>query len=299
MASPARSEKLEDEVLDRLTEKEFWNSVYLDESANHRIALPKAENTAGLKGYLKTYLGEYWRDYADYLEWNVLYKKYLPSEKGLKIIELGSAPGTNLVRLHQDFGYMPYGVEYSDAGAALNRKVFSQHGIDSHNVIQADVFSAQFLAEHQGMFDLVISRGFIEHFTDFDKVIGSHLTLLKEGGHLIVTIPRLTGLPNLLFRFFNPEVIQLHNLKIMNKPAFKSLFANDVLAEIYCNHYGTFKVSVCGTAHLRGWKLRLMNFLKDSQSILNIMFRLVFGSRGCESHLFSPYLMFIGRKKST
>ncbi|HNA96843.1 MAG TPA: methyltransferase domain-containing protein, partial [Chitinophagaceae bacterium] len=109
-----------------------------------------------------------------------------------------------MVRLNKTFGYEPYGVEYAEAGANLNREVFRQNGLDPNNVIRADAFSEEFLSRYEGYFDLVISRGFIEHFTEMDKVINMHLRLLKPGGKLIVTIPKLTGVPNLIFRVFNP-----------------------------------------------------------------------------------------------
>lgn len=281
--------------MDRLTKKDYWNTVYLD--AGPFQAKPRRQTGSGLKGWLKQTLGEYWRDYSDYLEWNSLYPAHLPKTRGLKIIEIGSAPGTNLVRLHKTFGYEPYGVEYAEAGANLNRSVFSQNGLDPNNVIRADAFSEEFLTRYEGYFDLVISRGFIEHFTEMEKVIDAHLRLLKPGGQLIVTIPRLTGTPNLLFHIFNPALIPMHNLKIMNRKAFAALFERSELTKQLCDYYGTFKVSVCGTAETSGGKAVAMNVLMNLQLLLNMLFRLVFGKHGAESYLFSPYLIYIGTKE--
>ena len=281
--------------MDRLTEQSYWNEVYTETKSLPKTTTTKPEKTS-VKGFLKHYLDPYWRDYSDYLEWDALYKAHLPKTKGLKIIEIGSAPGTNLVRLHQTFGYEPYGVEYAEAGANLNREVFSQHGLNPNNVIRADFFSESFLARYEGTFDLVISRGFIEHFTAMEHVIDAHLRLLKPGGKLIVTIPKLTGIPNLLFRLFNPAVIPMHNLKIMNRKAFAALFQRAELHQQYCNYYGTFKVQVCGAEQLTGGKAALMNFLKNGQLLLNLLFRLVFGKHSTESYWFSPYLIYIGTK---
>lgn len=281
--------------MDRLTEQSYWNNVYTETTLQPKIAKTLPEKTS-VKGFLKHHLDQYWRDYSDYQEWDVLYDAHLPKTKGLKIIEIGSAPGTNLVRLHQTFGYEPYGVEYAEAGAALNRQVFSQHGLNPNNVIRADFFSESFLAQYEGTFDLVISRGFIEHFTDMAPVIDAHLRLLKPGGKLIITIPKLTGVPNLLFRLFNPAVIPMHNLQIMNRKSFASLFQRAELQQQYCNYYGTFKSHVCGAAQLSGVKLTIMNALMNGQLLLNLLFRCAFGKRGAESHAFSPYLIYIGAK---
>ena len=282
--------------MSRLTEKDYWNAVYLDEATAQSIPSLKEIKQSGLKEWLKHHLGQYWRDYSDYLEWDVIYESQLPKTTGLKVIEIGSAPGTNLVRLHQAFGYEPYGVEYAEAGANLNRAVFRQNGLNPNHVIRADAFSEDFLTRYEGSFDLVVSRGFIEHFTEMRHVLDAHLRLLKPGGKLIVTIPRLTGVPNWLFRLFNPDVIPMHNLSIMNKQSFASLFRRTELQSQLCNYYGTFKVQVCGAEQLAGGKAALMNFLMNCQLLLNMLFRLAFGKRGAESYAFSPYLIYIGTK---
>jgi SAM-dependent methyltransferase len=280
--------------MERLTEKDYWNTVYLAESTIP--VRPGLQPGLGLKGWLKLHLGQYGRDYSDYLEWEALYETWLPKTKGLQALEIGSAPGTNLVRLHQTFGYEPHGVEYAEAGAHLNREIFRQHGLDPNHVIRADVFAEDFLARYEGAFDLVISRGFIEHFTEMEKVMDAHLRLLKPGGTLLVTIPRLTGVPNWLFRLFNPDVIPMHNLKIMSKRAFAALFQRAGLRQQYCDYYGTFKVSVCGAAQLTGSKAAAMNWLMNGQLLLNMLFRCFLGKRGAESSWFSPYLIYIGTK---
>ena len=281
--------------MDRLTEQSYWNNVYTETKLQPKTTTITPEKT-GVKGFLKHHLDKYWRDYSDYLEWDVLYEAHLPKTKGLKIIEIGSAPGTNLVRLLQTFGYEPYGVEYAEAGANLNREVFSQHGLNPNHVIRADFFSESFLTRYEGTFDLVISRGFIEHFTEMEHVMKAHLRLLKPGGILIITIPKLTGVPNLLFRLFNPTVIPMHNLKIMNRNAFAALFQRAELRTQYCNYYGTFKSSVCGAAQSSGVKKVVVETLMNGQLLLNLLFRATFGKRGAESHAFSPYLIYIGTK---
>ncbi len=281
--------------MDRLTEQSYWNEVYTETKLQPKTTTIKPEQTS-VKGFLKHYLDPYWRDYSDYLEWDVLYGAHLPKIKGLKIIEIGSAPGTNLARLHQTFGYEPFGVEYAEAGARLNREVFSQHGLNPNNVIRADFFSESFLTRYEGTFDLVISRGFIEHFTEMGHVIDAHLRLLKPGGKLIITIPKLTGLPHWLFRLFNPAVIPMHNLKIMNRNSFAALFQRAELQPQYCDYYGTFKSQVCGAAQLSGVKKAVMHALMNGQLLLNLLFRGAFGKRGAESYAFSPYLIYIGTK---
>ncbi|HZS05704.1 MAG TPA: class I SAM-dependent methyltransferase [Blastocatellia bacterium] len=280
-----------------LTNKDYWNTAYkkTGEEAEPRQMAASADS---VRGIIKRYLGNYLRDYSDYLEWEVLYRSYFPKEtRGLKVLEIGSAPGTNLVRLNQTFGFVPYGVEYSEAGVEVNRKVFERHGLDTGNVIYADFFSDTFQSEYREAFDIVISRGFIEHFTEVEGVIDKHISLLKDGGRLLISIPRLVGLNYLLCRLFNKDILPLHNLTIMHKQSFTDLFRNKPLIQEYCGYYGTLKFSVSLPGQRTGFRGWMINILLNAQLIMNLHFHLLLRDKGAESQLFSPYLLFIGTKK--
>ena len=126
--------------------------------------------------------------------------------KGAKVLEVGSAPGWHLVRLNQTFGFIPYGIEYSESGVELNREVFILHNINPDNVIHADFLSDEFHEQYKGYFDIAISRGFIEHFTDIEDIIEKHINLLTKGGYLIVSIPNLRGANYILTWLFHREL---------------------------------------------------------------------------------------------
>ena len=113
--------------------------------------------------------------------------------------------------------------QYMLAKVAAVVLVFAEHGIPTENVIHADAFSEEFLSEYKGSFDMVMSLGFIEHFTDVEKAVGIHLELLKPGGTLVVEIPNLSGINRMVFRLFNRELLEMHNLRIMDKAAAESV----------------------------------------------------------------------------
>lgn len=106
------------------------------------------------------------RSYHDYLLLEFVYPRILPDLRGRRLIEIGSAPGRHLAALSQRLGVEPFGVEHTAAGAALNRTVFERHGLAPGNVLEADFFSREFQEEHRQVFDVVLSRGFLEHFSD-------------------------------------------------------------------------------------------------------------------------------------
>lgn len=255
-----------------------------------------------LKRYLliKKLLGkkilEYMQSYSDYLLWNVIYKKYMPKTKWAKVLEVGSAPGNHLVRLSQTFGFVPYGIEYLDSGAELNRKIFVLHNINPDNVIHEDFLSEEFHKHYKGYFDIVISRGFIEHFTDVGDVIEKHINLLTKGGYLIVSIPNLRRINYILSRIFHRETISMHNLNIMEKEKFSELFDNQRLLPLFSDYYGTFNFGLFNTKKDSPMRI-VLNFCNNLQLILNMVFRNLFKDKGAENRLYSPYLIYIGIKK--
>lgn len=289
-----------------LTEKQFWDSTHINEredwdsifkakQSEHDPAFSKSRIKGAIKAILGKRVLEYVRSYEDYLLCEVIYKKHMPGTSGLKVLEVGSAPGDHLVRLSQRYGFIPYGIEYSESGYELNREVFASNSIDPNNVIYADFFSDEVHEQYRGAFDIVISRGFIEHFTDVRSVVEKHINLLAEGGLLIISIPNLNGVNYALGRFFHKELIPLHNLSIMRKQEFMELFDKQGLSTLFCNYYGTFNFGLFNTKKGTFQSLALSVCMK-LQLFLNIALRLLLKEKGAESQSFSPCLMFIGRK---
>jgi 2-polyprenyl-3-methyl-5-hydroxy-6-metoxy-1,4-benzoquinol methylase len=275
-----------------LTKKEYWDSI-------HKRKVVEQERHS-LRGRLKILMAraldsKYMRAYADYLLWDVIFKKYMPKTKGARVLEVGSAPGHNLVRLSEAFGFVPYGIEYSDSGVELNREIFISHNIDPDHVIHADFLSDEIQEQYTGYFDIVISEGLIEHFDDVEDVIERHIDLLARGGYLIVSIPNLRGANYSLQWVFNKELLFIHNMDIMDKRRFSRLFDTERLSTLFCDYYGTFNFGLFiskGNSPLRF----VLICCKVLQLMLNVIFRVLFGTKGAESRLFSPYLLFIGVK---
>ena len=281
----------------KLTSKQYWNKAFELAQAQEQYDLSNTVMVR-VKGKERKRYPRIYDDYSEYIEWNFLYNRYLPRGKFLTILEVGSAPGDNLVRFHRIFGYIPYGVEYTDAGVQLNRKLFDNNGIEPGNVIHADAFDESFIKANYEKFDIVISRGFIEHFDEPSEVIDMHMALLKPGGTLIISIPRISGMQYFLFKLLNPEIIQLHNRSIMTKGPFQALFRRPDLQQYRCGYHGVLRLPICGASQDSKWRKYILGALKDLQAGLNILMRILFWRFRPEGFLFSPYLLFIGRKRT-
>jgi SAM-dependent methyltransferase len=235
------------------------------------------------------------KPYSEYLLWEMMFPQFLRPRPGAKIVEIGSAPGDFLVKFSQKYGCIPYGIEYSDVGAQVNRDVFSRHGFNPENVIHSDFFSDELIERYRGHFDIVFSRGFIEHFTDLKTVIDRHVDLLAPGGYLFVDVPNFRGVNNPLARLFDKEAIPRHNIEIMRKDVFTGLFNRSDLEGVACGYYGTFSFYLFTSDKSPVSRFMLRTGFKV-QLLLNLAFRTILGKRRLESPLFSPFLNYIGRK---
>jgi O-antigen/teichoic acid export membrane protein/GT2 family glycosyltransferase/2-polyprenyl-3-methyl-5-hydroxy-6-metoxy-1,4-benzoquinol methylase len=290
-----------------LTQRRYWDSTHAREknywerkNSNKNTSQGVRSFRSHLKTFIKKALGkkilEYMGSYEDYLLWNVIYERHLPKKPGARVLEVGSAPGDFLVRLREAFEFDPYGIEYSDSGVEMNRQIFAANSIDPNNVIHGDFLSDEFHERYQGHFDVVISRGFIEHFIDANSIVERHLNLLAKGGVLIISIPNLRGFNYLLARIFNKQVLEMHNLAIMRERAFNQLFDSRRLAPLFCGRYGTFNFGLFNAPESSLFE-SLLKLCMKFQATLNLAFRLLFGDRGAETSLFSPALIFIGVKR--
>ncbi len=288
----------------KLTEREYWEGLYAEDAhpGSAGPAVPVAAAPSRIKALLRRLLGrkllQWSQPYDNYLLWEAILPRYLAGASGAKAIEIGSAPGSFMIRLADTFGVEPFGVDYTATGAAANRAAFAAQGYAVDNVIEADVFSPAFQSAYREQFDIVVSRGFIEHFTELEPVLDAHLNLLKPGGLLIVLIPNLRGIYWLWTWIFNRPQLPLHNLSIMRLQRFQSLFDASRIRAEECDYHGTFSFWLFTVEPpVRVMKI-VMRLLILIQRGLNILFRGIFGKRGAESAYFSPNLLFIGRKSS-
>src|SRR5687768_14397969 len=149
LAEPPGSSRMTS-PMNRLSEKEYWDSVYkVVEEYKPPPETPaplsrKRRLLRAIKARFSPQMIEQMSSYRDYLFWAVFMKQYLPPMAGKRVLEVGSAPGDVLVEFAQRMGVVPFGVEYTEEGVEVNRRMFKEHGLDPANVIHADFFSEEF-----------------------------------------------------------------------------------------------------------------------------------------------------------
>lgn len=151
--------------------------------------------------------------------------------------EIGCAPGKWLAFMAKEFGLKPNGVEYSKSGMEATMKNFHLMGLNSGKIQTGDFF--QIKPDRQ--FELVMSFGFIEHFTDVDSVVELHLKWLKPGGTLILGVPNFNGIYKIIQKILNNEILEKHNLDIMNLSYFHHLASKFNLQKNFIGYIGSFE----------------------------------------------------------
>jgi SAM-dependent methyltransferase len=215
----------------------------------------------------------------------------LPPQRGQSVLEIGCAPGRVLKDFVLRFGCVPFGMDFSKPGVDRTHENFEQWGYPLENVTHADVFDSAFQTSVSGKYDIVVSGGFIEHFTDMRSVVNAHLAPLRPGGILIITIPNYRGLNYAMGCLTVRESYPLHNFEIMSLKRFRSLFALPELQTLFCGYIGGFDISIFDT----GVQTLFLKALRRAQTALNFGFRMV---PPPELPWTSPCLMFVGKKVS-
>lgn len=193
--------------MNRLTEKAFWSKDYVTDDE---------------RGYLDAVQETYRTNRSLRELWDEVLLPRLRDERAQTVVELGSAPGYNLIELAKGLGVTPYGIEYTEEGTRTNRRLFARHGYDAENVICDDMFAPS-LDRLRGRFDIAMSFGLIEHFDDPKGAIERQVEFCRPGGIVIAGIPYLRGAYALWNDAFDPEVRATHNMRLMKGNAFFDL----------------------------------------------------------------------------
>jgi asparagine synthase (glutamine-hydrolysing) len=240
---------------------------------------------------------EYWDDgrSAEFKPWCVegtnfsaVLEKYLPVNPEFTCAEIGAYPGAILCDMAKRFRYKPVAIEYSKHAEHI-RQLLRFNGIDNGRIINEDFFKVT-----GEQFDVVTSFGFVEHFEDYQAVIAKHFELLKPGGCLVISVPRISGFQGLLYEHaytpktwkkistsHNPLIMNLHELRrTVARQASEVLFADYVLGDlVYFSWTDDF------VQHDRRWLVRYLNQMQKHT-----------GAKIPGDELYSPFVLIVARK---
>ncbi len=124
-----------------------------------------------------------------------------------RLLEVGCARSAWLPYFADAFGFTVHGIDYSELGCRQATEMLAYSGV-SGEITCADFFSPPTVM--LSTFDVVISFGVAEHFTDTKHCIAAFSRFLKPGGILITVIPNIIGLVGLCQKILNRQVYLIH-----------------------------------------------------------------------------------------
>lgn len=215
-------------------------------------------------------------------------KVQLPELHG-DVLEIGCAPGKWLAFMAKEFGLKPNGIEYSEAGMKATMRNFQLLGLAAGRIQTGDFFQIKPDRE----FDVVMSFGFIEHFTDVDAVVDLHLQWLKPGGTLILGVPNFRGAYYFLQKVLDKNILDKHNLDVMRLEYFYHLADRYNLKPLSVRYIGSFEPSLPIPSHDRKGVLQFA--IRGVLWIARGMRRLKFFDT-INGHFFSSYILAVYKK---
>jgi 2-polyprenyl-3-methyl-5-hydroxy-6-metoxy-1,4-benzoquinol methylase len=201
---------------DRLTDRTFWENRW------EGIRIPK-EIRRDTKHPVNSELVK-------------IFDTYLPQQVGLKILEIGGAPGQFLAYFAKEFGYRAHAIDFSPTGCDKMREAFEDLNLDVI-IYNRDIFSD---LSDLPCFDIVFSMGFIEHFNDLDAIVGKHVEMLKKNGILMLGVPNYCGISQAVLKRLAPRKLAMHNLETMDIRKWESFEKKYGLKALYKAYIGGF-----------------------------------------------------------
>jgi 2-polyprenyl-3-methyl-5-hydroxy-6-metoxy-1,4-benzoquinol methylase len=167
------------------------------------------------------------------IEFRDLFARYL--KPGGTCFEVGCYPGNFLIYLGQTFGYTVSGIDMTPHIRDRLPEHFSRNKVQVGHFYQGDFLSF----ETDETFDVVCSFGFIEHFTNFDKVIEKHVQLVKPGGTLIISCPNFRKFQFLLRFCLERENLSRHVIRAMDFRKWSKILGSNNMHIVYQNYHRT------------------------------------------------------------
>jgi hypothetical protein len=201
--------------------------------------------------------------------------------------ELGGFPGHFGVWLAKHRGVRTDLIDIVVDQSLLN-ELLDQNEVDRGRVqaIEADVTRD----EPEIQYDLVYSCGLVEHFTNTDAIISSHVRWLRDGGTLFIAIPNFRGLNGLVQQTFDKPNFEKHNIDCMDPSRLRAICESlglQVERACYNKSFGVWLES----PNSKPWYARLL--VTALKLVGKIVGRLLPPIRA-----FAPYIVIIARKPS-
>ena len=153
---------------------------------------------------------------------------------GGSCIELGCFPGKYLALLGK-LGYELNGVDLTPRVDTDLPTWLRGIGLRVGEFKRADIWEYK----QSKQFDLVCSFGLIEHFVEWQQLLRRHMTLVRPGGKLVISVPNFSGfLQRIVHELADKPNLLKHNLEAMNLIEWRKLLPENEWEIEFCGWFG-------------------------------------------------------------
>lgn len=156
-----------------------------------------------------------------------------------KIIEIGAYPGRFLAYLSYKYSLKATALDFNSDRSKIIES-FSSMGAVLEEIIQDDFLQYDPVRKY----DIVLSNGFIEHFTNFNEVLDRHVKYLNPGGAMLIMIPNKKYLRKWYGLLVDYKNLKAHNLKCMSLDVFRDFAHRNNMIIKYLGYKGGFAYRV-------------------------------------------------------
>ena len=181
------------------------NSEYIDAVNANQSLLHKFESAINPTLWPSSSHGHYWvkTKYGLLRAVFQAIEDAKPNADGIRILDVGSGTGSDLLMLRRILGSRGYSIDYYGVDASETRVAEAQENalLLGYGDIHFYVDNAETLEHTEGNFDIVTSSEVIEHVPRPEAMIGAIARKLKPGGHLVLTTPTVTRTFVMFYRY--------------------------------------------------------------------------------------------------
>jgi SAM-dependent methyltransferase len=144
--------------------------------------------------------------YLNYHDWRMARLLRFLAAPGMRVLEIGCGGSCWMRFFDRTLGCESWGIDYSPEGLRIAAQ--DNSGSSRIHLVEGDFFDPALLPGKY--FDLLYSRGFIEHFTDSTVVTRRMSQLLRPGGQVLTLVPNLVGWYGQVQASVDREIYQKH-----------------------------------------------------------------------------------------
>jgi len=212
-----------------------------------------------------------------------------------EVLEVGCGRSPWLPFLQRRFGCGVAGIDIEPHAADLARA--NLLGADATGeIVCGDAFLLGARDDLRGRFDVVYSRGVLEHFDDVVDRIASLAPYLKPGGRILTTVPNMQGLNWVMQRLADRRTLEAH--VVYDPPLLARVHEEAGFVTVAAGYAGFFDAhlssSAGGTSRLRrAAHAALCSALARASRAWLLLLR---GRGTPETRLLSPHVFYVGRR---